>query len=621
MTWRTPSRRHLPHRMGALGILAASLLAAACTTTGGGGGTGASFVGGPVGGVCNPTYNDEGCHYDVAAKGYERVTCTADTTAATGGKWAQKAACGAGQLCKEIVQQGSSKKSTECYDPPVQSVPDTTSGGSDGTSSGKDGSSNADVSVASVLTCLKTQCNAEYSACKADAKCGAGLTCAEACKDDTCTKACTSALSEDPKFGALVTCGLPKKCFGDISTGPECGNGQCESGETTSSCPADCKTTTNPVCGDGQCNGSETPSTCPADCKTTTTGKCGDLKCTSPENIETCSLDCDTSNFQTISCLQSACGPQTSACIANTDCVKFLSCAAACKGNSSCQSSCLEGVSSSAQGLVINLGQCGQTNKCLGGDTGPVCGNGTCESGETTSSCPSDCKTTTKCGNGTCDSGETTSSCPADCKTTSAKCGDLQCSTGEASTCPLDCNSAYLPSISCIAEVCGSAWTTCKGDPKCIAFLNCSIKCNCDSNCIQTCGSAAGSSSGLVALSQCSGASECQGSNPCGSSGPVCGNGTCESGETTSSCPSDCKTSTKCGNGTCDSGETASSCPSDCKSSTKKGCVADPNNSTGGCGGCACESCVVAKDSWCGESGWDSTCASECAECNASYCQ
>lgn len=60
------------------------------------------------------------------------------------------------------------------------------------------------------------------------------------------------------------------------------------------------------------------------------------------------------------------------------------------------------------------------------GPTAAVCGNGSCESGESTASCPADCPkpagssadvvaTGAACGDGTCDSGESNASCPADC--------------------------------------------------------------------------------------------------------------------------------------------------------------------------------------------------------------
>ena len=44
----------------------------------------------------------------------------------------------------------------------------------------------------------------------------------------------------------------------------ECGNGECEEGETCVDCPEDCGACA--VCGDGVCNGDETTATCPEDC-------------------------------------------------------------------------------------------------------------------------------------------------------------------------------------------------------------------------------------------------------------------------------------------------------------------------------------------------------------------
>jgi hypothetical protein len=65
-----------------------------------------------------------------------------------------------------------------------------------------------------------------------------------------------------------------------------------------------------------------------------------------------------------------------------------------------------------------------------------VCGDGTCEGGETPESCQSDCSV---CGDGLCDSFEDEFSCPADCEPT-LFCGDGLCSAGEDFTsCPEDC--------------------------------------------------------------------------------------------------------------------------------------------------------------------------------------
>lgn len=66
-------------------------------------------------------------------------------------------------------------------------------------------------------------------------------------------------------------------------------------------------------------------------------------------------------------------------------------------------------------------------------DPAAMCGNGTCDGGESLAGCPQDCAA---CGDGTCSGGETTQSCPGDCPT----CGDGVCGAGENHTnCPADC--------------------------------------------------------------------------------------------------------------------------------------------------------------------------------------
>jgi hypothetical protein len=124
----------------------------------------------------------------------------------------------------------------------------------------------------------------------------------------------------------------------------------------------------------------------------------------------------------------------------------------------------------------------------LGGDAGTTsgCGNGSCDPGETCSSCPSDCACAT-CGDGNCDPGETCSSCPGDCGPC-ATCGDGNCDPGETCTsCPGDCG----PCSGC-------------GDSKCDPGETCST-------CPGDCGACA-----------------------------TCGDTTCDPGETCSTCPGDC---------------------------------------------------------------------------------
>ncbi len=91
------------------------------------------------------------------------------------------------------------------------------------------------------------------------------------------------------------------------------------------------------------------------------------------------------------------------------------------------------------------------TNSCKSSTT-TVCGNYVCDSGESYTSCPSDCTTSggstgssgTSCGNNVCDSGETVDLCPMDCgsQTPASVCGNNVCDSGEtSSSCPMDCSS------------------------------------------------------------------------------------------------------------------------------------------------------------------------------------
>lgn len=88
-----------------------------------------------------------------------------------------------------------------------------------------------------------------------------------------------------------------------------------------------------------------------------------------------------------------------------------------------------------------------------------VCGDGTCSSDETVSTCPQDCA---KCGDGVCSSTESLTSCPGDCSV----CGDGKCTGSEtASTCPGDCSV-------CGDGVCTGSETasSCASDCVCKAF-------------------------------------------------------------------------------------------------------------------------------------------------------
>jgi hypothetical protein len=95
------------------------------------------------------------------------------------------------------------------------------------------------------------------------------------------------SLTACPSGGS--SCDDPDSCPDEThpDAGSRCGNNVCESTESSTSCPADCKPT-GPTCGDTTCDANETHASCPADCK------CGDGVCESTETASSCPADCQT---------------------------------------------------------------------------------------------------------------------------------------------------------------------------------------------------------------------------------------------------------------------------------------------------------------------------------------
>lgn len=176
-------------------------------------------------------------------------------------------------------------------------------------------------------------------------------------------------------------------------------------------------------------------------------------------------------------------------------------------------------------------------------DSGPLarCGDGSCTSSESCSSCPSDCGSCSgTCGDGSCSSSESCSSCPSDCGPCGPTCGDGSCGSSEScSSCPSDCGPCTscrsnpvprYPGIACSSttRTCAEACTdgTCINDclmadpsPDCFAcvqqnLVSCfnAAGCQSDWDCYTTCYEDAGCTGG-AACTAC--ASELEAYNSC----------------------------------------------------------------------------------------------------------
>ena len=185
--------------------------------------------------------------------------------------------------------------------------------------------------------------------------------------------------------------------------------------------------------------------------------------------------------------------------------------------------------------------------------------------------------------------------CSPDC--TAKECGPNGCggSCGICSAgyycdnykCKPDCTGSCVGK-ECGDNGCGGSCGQCGADEECQAGVCIPV---CIPNCVgKQCGS--NGCGGLCGV--CPPSFICQ-NFMCLPVGPICGDAECDfwDGETCQSCPEDC--------GPCGDGCSPTDYP--------------------GCGGCKCEECVCAMDSYCCDTAWDGICVSECQECGGCGCQ
>ena len=230
------------------------------------------------------------------------------------------------------------------------------------------------------------------------------------------------------------------------------------------------------------------------------------------------------------------------------------------------------------------------------------------------------------CGNGACEAGENSTNCAKDCGGPVATCGDLKCAAGEASACPLDCATQYGPELACVAQTCGGQWSACMANATCKGILNCYVQCGCNDGCVNGCMADAGGAQVFTQLTNCMIGATCP--EACPTSSPVCGNGSCEAGETASNCSQDCAAAGSCANncgmqvGSCYCDDACSQ-SGDCCPDYGFYCAATPHPCDAACGGqaasgCYCDALCKGSSDCCSASGEASqaSCAgSTCAAC------
>lgn len=395
-------------------LLCCAALAQCVGGGGGGGGSGGSAgVAGVEGNPCDPALYDEGCLTK------KRMKCDAASK-----KWTLIAECAANEYCAESQEAGGGMlmRKSECKASPGGGIGPGTGGDSGSSGSGDTAASGADATGGSadgggaetaaveivtdppkdvgadaqkevvvvndtggggkVSACLASQCVEQWSACGADSKCIAFLACADGCSTQACAATCAQKNFSEATV-VLSQCAATSSCLGG-SSGPVCGNGKCETGETNATCPQDCKATTDCCAANGfncgyaakcgkSCGTCPSAQTCTANvCKGGSGGNCVQDNCGS--QVSACQADPNCmaiwayaalggcvkdNNCQDQACVDSNCSKQMQQCQSISACTQLLTCLGNCQGDQTCANKC-----PTANGLskYQALGDCAKTN-------------------------------------------------------------------------------------------------------------------------------------------------------------------------------------------------------------------------------------------------------------------
>ncbi len=417
------------------------------------------------------------------------------------------------------------------------------------------------------LDCLEKECEGDYYACKEADGCLDAVLCLVECADPAdCVDPCLSDLPDITAYFVLQL----------ISCGQE-----------------DCLPSTGPTCGDGNCQEPENYTNCPQDCD-------------APPPPEDCVFE--------------HCEEFVLACVDSNACGSMMDCFIDCGSTPECAEVCATTGNPNAVEDFLSLVSCAFEHDCLPGSL-DNCGDGFCGDDEDPFLCPEDCappwdgSCEGRCGDFSdnepcqCDFAcmEYDDCCedyPEFCGTTNVgscedRCGDYDpnqpCQCNDACQDFGDCCGDYeeecgggpIDFFACVEDNCGGIWETCLEQEECIGGFFCLAGCEDNEACQQDCLEEAGGDGqatlfsliGCAVLNGCieeqgpiCGNDECEeGENPFNcpddcdgpGGGPDCGDGVCE-GPEPFYCPEDCDGETECGNGECEQGENPFNCPDDC---------------------------------------------------------